>query len=223
MRCILKYKYWAIGLAVILLIICLPAATWLQVHKQQALPEKQWDAVYLVCGASARNSRIQALEKWYTETLNSASPPAPLILIGTDSQKSLWCGRHQTNHTVTAWAVENISDLKLTDNEHPSIIIPGKFSTTAGEMVVLADWLKKHPEIESIALVTSRYHARRALQRLKAHVSPKLTIGIIPGVAGWHNRSPLTVILEYLKIIRDSLGLSDAPIISRSRSVDHTT
>jgi len=215
MKYILKYKKSIAAAALIMLVICLPAATWLQVHKQQASPGKRWDAVYLVCGASAQNRRIQMLEQWYAESLNSESHPAPLILIGTDLQKSLWCRIHQTNHTVTAWAIEKISAPELPTAAHPSVVIPGKFSTTDGEMIVLADWLKKHPEIKSIALVTSRYHARRALQRLQAHASPKLTIGIVPGAARWKNRSPLTVVLEYLKILRDKWGLSHAPIISR--------
>lgn len=215
MKHILKYKKTIAAATLMPALLCGPAATWLQAHKQQAPPEKKWDAVYLVCGASAQTRRIRALEKWYAEALNSKSRPAPMILVGTDRRKSLWCRRHQTNHTVTAWGIEKISAPELPTAGHTTVVIRGEFSTTDGEMIVLADWLKKHPEIKSIALVTSRYHARRALQRLRAHASPQLTIGIVPGISRWENRTPPTVVLEYLKILRDKWGLSAAPIISR--------
>ncbi len=340
-----KFKRFSISAFIstlLLIIICGPAATWLQSQKQWASPMKQWDAIYLVCGARAQNNRIKALSIWWNqmpgvgdqrsevrkcsgevaprqratgENTNSPHAPQyisryardippisrdlplspcssfivhrssfslPLILIGNDPQKSLWCRKHQTNHTVSAWAVEKISDLRFSNidnavlDNHPQycsryeaafqyqrpqahsacstththaiynlsatsstnqpispatmrsfgagthqlLVIPGTFSNTDGEMQVLAAYLKIHPEINSIALVTSRYHARRAQQRLRDHLDQDITIGIIPGIKRFNNRNPITVIIEYLKIIRDNLGLSHSPIISRPQTAD---
>ena len=284
-----KFQLFSFSVFIFMLIICWPAATWLQSKKQWASPEKPWDAIYLVCGARAQNNRIKALDLWMQQRsevggqrsavrgqgsyisyiarnerniqtiasplstnqqstiplpINSSTityQPLPSILIGNDPQKGLWCRKHQTNHTVSAWAVEKISDLRfeisnnalLTTNHqqksfpitpstinHQLLVIPGSFSNTDGEMQVLANYLAKHAEIESIALVTSRYHARRAQQRLEEHLDYHITIGIIPGIERINNRNPIIVILEYLKIARDKLGLSHAPIISRPKTVD---
>ncbi len=221
-----RFKHLVIPVLIFIflsVIICGPAATWLQSQKQWAAPEKQWDAVYLVCGAHAQNNRIKALDVWLQQR-PVGHPSFSPILIGNDPQQGLWCRKHQTNHTVSAWAVEKISD--LLDSKSSSFSIQrsalSTFSTTDGEMKVLADYLKFHPEIKSIALVTSRYHARRAQQRLRYHLNQEqnITIGIIPGIKRIHNRNPITVTIEHLKIVRDNLGLSHAPIISRPQAVD---
>jgi hypothetical protein len=146
---------------------------------------------------------------------------SPRILIGNDPQKSLWCREHQTNHTRTGWAVEKLGSRwgstrengHLADSESqisdlPITVVPGHFQNTDGEMIALGSYLKAHPEIQSIALVTSRFHVRRCLQRFHNHTDRALTVQIIPGVPWWENRAPWIVAGELLKMIRDSLHLS---------------
>ena len=87
--------------------------------------------------------------------------------------------------------------------------MPGTFSNTDGEMEALATYLKAHPEIQSIALVTSRFHVRRLLQCYDRHIGQSPTVSIIPGVSYWKNRAPWIIIGEYAKLLRDKLGLTD--------------
>jgi hypothetical protein len=217
MKNIFKYKKTIIGAVGILLIVCIPAATWLQARAYTAKADKTYDAAYLVCGARAQNERIKILIDWINDQAAANRTP-PVILIGSDPQKSLWCRRHQTNHTVTAWAVEKLDTITKQDNPPPALItIPGNFSTTDGEMIVLADYLRNNPQIKSIALATSPYHARRSLQRLQEHSDENLIISIIPAAPKLRNRNPIIVMIEYLKIVRDKSGLSHAPLISRKK------
>jgi len=92
---------------------------------------------------------------------------------------------------------------------HPTIsIVPGTFHNTDGEMAALATYLRAHPEIKSIALVTSRFHGRRLLQRYRKHIGDHPTPNLIPGSAYWENRAPWIVLAEHLKLLRDHLGLT---------------
>jgi hypothetical protein len=208
-----KWVWLAVGLAVLL--VCWPGALRLQMRSIRVAPQNNPDAVYLVCGASAQNRRIDALASWLKRHA-AAGQSAPTVLIGQDPQKSLWCRTHQTNHTVTVWAFEK---LELALAEQPAkplmLAVPGEFSTTDGEMQALADYLRQHSSISSVALATSRYHARRCYERLQAHAPAGVSIGIIKGKPNWRDYSPITVGLEYAKIWRDRAGLSHAPLISR--------
>lgn len=191
-----------------LLVLCGPAATWLQSREAWAVPMRDWGAVYLVCGARAQDRRIQALLAWLP-SYNAADAPSPVILIGNDPQKSLWCHSHQTNHTRTAWAVEKLASTVTL----PLAVIPGSFHNTDGEMQALAAYLQQHTNITSVAMVTSRFHARRLLQRYHTHIGDHPPAGIVPGLPRWQNRAPWIVALEYLKLLRDRLGLTH--LISR--------
>ena len=210
----IKIIIW-LGLFATLVLLIWPAASWLQARDYAARPDGSYDALYLVCGARAQSRRVEALANWLTTRQGIGKAP-PLVLIGRDPQKSCWCRQHQTNHTVTAWAVERIETALPEFVPQPDIkIVPGSFSNTDGEMQALALYLRDHPEIRRVALVTSRYHARRALLRLRANAPPETDIAVIPGVVRWNNRNPATVLLEYLKILRDAAGLSHTPLISR--------
>lgn len=202
-----KFCISLLTLTATLLLLCGPAGTWLQSRETWAAPAAHRDAVYLVCGAS-QDRRISALLDWL-ERRQKTEPRTPnselRILIGNDPQKSLWCRKHQTNHTKTEWAEEKlkaeIGTLLTT--------VPGSFSNTDGEMAALARHLKVHPEIQSIALVTSRFHARRLLQRYDKHIGQSPTVSLIPGVNYWENRAPWIILGEYAKLLRDQLGLTD--------------
>jgi hypothetical protein len=91
----------------------------------------------------------------------------------------------------------------------PTSVIPGNFRNTDGEMAALAIYLKAHPEIQSIALATSRFHGRRLLQRYRKHIGDHPSVGLIPGIPYWENRAPWRVLAEYLKLLRDHLGLTE--------------
>ncbi len=203
----------------VLLILSGPAATILHCKKQSADPGDPWDAVYLVCGARAQNRRIEALLKW----MDATDPKPPLILVGNDHQKSLWSGSHQRNLSRAEWAVvkleEWIEALPQTALAPPSVhIAPGHFFSTDGEMQALGAALRQMPAQKRIAIVTCRFHARRAVQRLQRYAPRDRIIAILPGTPTWEDRAPWIVLAEYLKLLRDALGLSGSTWLSRPQT-----
>lgn len=202
-----------ISFAVVVL-LCGPAANRLQMRDRLADPTQPWDAVYLVCGARAQQRRIRALTAWVART-----PSPPVILVGNDPQQSLWSRKQQRNLTRTEWGLETLAEWKRTqygeDAEQPVIrVVPGDFSNTDGEMQVLADYLRDTPH-KRVALVTSRFHARRVMERLETYAPDTLAFAIVPGIPYWENRAPWIVAAEYLKRLRDALGHSQTLLLTR--------
>ena len=97
-------------------------------------------------------------------------------------------------------------------------IVPGEFSGTDGEMVALATYLETRPEIRRLAIVTCPFHVRRASWRLQAHLGHRVDIHTIYVEETWRDRAPWVVLGELLKIGRDNLGLTHAPMMSRGTS-----
>ena len=182
--------------------------------------------------ADIRSQKPETGEEIKDLPLPTLHSPLPTILVGNDPQKSLWCRQHQTNHTRTGWAEEKlkaeIGKLKLRGEQRARPedgntnisafcfpisalprVVPGNFRNTDGEMAALAIYLKAHPEIQSIALTTSRFHGRRLLQRYRKHIGDHPSVGLIPGTPHWENRAPWRVLAEYLKLLRDQLGLTN--------------
>ncbi len=201
-----------------------PAASWLQSRHDWADPRSSWDAVYLAAGGmAAQADRIAALTDWVARR----HPAAPLVvLVGNDPAISLWCRVHQANHTRVGWAVERLAgvlDCEQARGCIAPIIVPGRFSGTDGEMAALAAYLRLHPELTRVALVTSRFHARRLLCRARRHATGRsLTFAVVPGIPHWRNRAPWIVLGEYAKLFRDSLGLMRVPLLSRGPGKSET-
>lgn len=202
----------AVPLIIVLIILCGPMATLLQ-HRNAVLPETITpDAIYLVCGARAQHRRIAAMTNW----LSQAKQTPAHILIGNDTQNSLWSRRHQRNLTRAEWAQEALTNwLRNTNNRSTITIVPGTFANTDKEMQALAAFLDDNPDIQSIALVTSRFHARRTLQRFNRYAPGHVHPYLIAGIPYWKNRAPWVVTLEWIKILRDHFGLTQHPLLSR--------
>lgn len=204
-----------------------PVATWLQARDIWADTKTPPDAVYLVCGAQDQPRRIRAAAD-YLACAQTGSIP---ILIGNDALESLWSREEQRNLTMAEWAVRRLRDElgNLRPEEmgaetsglipHPSSlsleIVPGHFFGTDGEMAALADYLYTRTNTMSIALATSPYHIRRAAWRLETHLRRDLDVYAIGGEPIWMDRAPWIVFSEAAKMVRDRLGLSRAPIVSR--------
>jgi hypothetical protein len=193
-----------------------PAADALHAKRRAADPAQSWDAVYLVCGARAQQRRLRALTRW----MEHSPHPPPLILVGNDSQQSLWSSPHQRNLTRAEWGVtalqEWIAHRDGQGTNAPQVrLVPGTFSNTDGEMQALAEALRLAPELRRIAIVTCRFHTRRALRRLDARTPPGLVIAAVPGPVSWEDRAPWIVAGEYVKLLRDALGYAQAPFLSR--------
>lgn len=193
-----------------------PAADALHARRRAADPAQSWDAVYLVCGARAQQRRIRTLTQW----MERSPQPPPLILVGNDSQNSLWSRPHQRNLTRAEWGIVALEQWVTSrygpDAAAPRIrLVPGSFGNTDGEMQALAAELRREPRFRRLAIVTSRFHARRVLRRLDTFAPPGLVIAVVPGLPHWEDRAPWIVAGEYLKMLRDALGHAQTPLLSR--------
>ncbi len=193
-----------------------PAAVFLQAHGRAAAPDGSWDAVYLVCGARAQHRRITAMTRW----LDAQAVMPSLILVGNDPHRSFWSRAHQRNLTRTEWGIAAIEAWRHTRLQAGRPVpevrgVPGVFSNTDGEMRALAAALGATPDIRRIALVTCRFHVRRALWRFAARVPGGITAAAVPGTVHWEDHTPWIVATEYLKMLRDAAGFSQNPLLSR--------
>jgi len=200
-----------IGVVVIVMIVTGPVATTLQLRSHWAPPAHSVDVVYLVCGARAQGRRLQTLKAWLAPTQRPDSQTTR-IWIGNDTQNSLWSRKHQRNLTRAEWATRFATNHFP---EHEIKIVPGAFTNTDGEMHALAKALQNHADIQTIALVTCGFHARRTVQRFTKHADESVEIMIIPVIPHWENRAPWIVLAEWLKMIRDHFNLTHHPWVSR--------
>ena len=215
-RLLRHHRIATLSILAALVLLSGPAADALHAKRRAADPARSWDAVYLVCGARAQQRRLGALTRWME---NSPHPP-PLILVGNDSQQSLWSSPHQRNLTRAEWGMialqEWVGHRDGQGTAAPQVrLVPGSFSNTDGEMQALAEALRLAPELRRVAIVTCRFHTRRALRRLDARTPPGLVIAAVPGPVSWEDRAPWIVAGEYIKLLRDALGYAQAPFLSR--------
>jgi hypothetical protein len=194
-----------------------PAATWLQGRELWANPAAEMDALYLVAGARDQNRRISSLVQFCKarEVSGSAIPP---ILLANDWEVRYEIPDHFDGvHLVDLARVKipALLGLVLDDETVELHAVPGTFYGTAGEMAALAEYTRTHPELKRLGLTTSPYHVRRTVLRLRAHAAGSVEIMVTPPRPGLRDRNPVLVLAELMKIVRDALGLSNAPLISR--------
>jgi hypothetical protein len=79
----------------------------------------------------------------------------------------------------------------------------------------LGHYLRSRPGIRMLGLVTSPFHARRAYPRARVHCPASVMLGVIPGARTWEDRAPWIVAFELFKMVRDAVGLSRSPGLSR--------
>lgn len=210
-------------LAIGICVLAGPVANWLQMRERVIPTEEQVDVLYLVCGARSQHRRLYAMLEYLAGLPDENG--LPLLLVGNDAENSLWSRSKQRNLTRAEWAVEHLRKA-LEDDAAISpviILVPGDFHGTDGEMEALAAFLASAPEIDSLGLVTSPFHARRTVSRLRKYNSSETRIYLVPFEAGWIDRNPVRVLSELLKMLRDSAGLSRTPGLSRRRrSSDET-
>ena len=127
-----------------------PGARHLQIREQWAAGNWRPDAVYLVDGSRLRDRRQPALVA-YVRRHQWAVPP--VILTANDTQKSLWDSAAQRNLTVGEWCIKDLR-LVLADLVVEKVD-EGEVSNTDNEMRALASYLRRHPGIRHVALVTS--------------------------------------------------------------------
>jgi len=225
-----RWLYVLAGLAVITVILCWPVEIWLECRERHFAAGNSPDAVYLVAGARGQFRRIDALVNFIGKYGCAGSVGTPgfapmLVLVGNDRQMSRWSREEKRTLTAGEWGLKRIKNriqntgtgaAGVASNAISSVeIVPGIFAGTDGEMKALAEYLGGHREIRSLVIVTSPFHIRRSLGRLDLYLPSGINVLAVPAKANWVDRSPWIVLLELGKIVRDSVGLSKAPLLTR--------
>jgi len=185
------------------------------------------DAIYLVAGAEDQHRRIAALVVCLTSAANNSRQKTQkggsIILIGNDCVEKKWSEEDGRYWTMAEYAEMKLSSvvrrsssvLRPPGAEGLEIVQGERFYGTDAEMEILGGYLEERTNIVDIALVTSPFHVRRAAGRLRRHLDRDVDVLAIKAESIWQDRAPWVVAAELGKMLRDALGLSRAPLLSR--------
>lgn len=210
-----RWRGVTIALAIVVAISSWPIPLWLQ-HRNRWLDDQQLpDALYLVAGARDQNRRLAAIAQWCDRTRRLRRPRAPLpLLIGNDSEPGPYSAADRATLSMAQWAVRKAQQ-ELTHCVRP-VRLDGSPRGTDGEMEILADHLRRRPDLDHIGLATSAYHIRRTLWRLRHYASRHdLRLSALPIGRVTEDYTPWTALGELAKMGRDALGLSRHQLMSR--------
>ena len=157
------------------------------------------DAIVVMSGSSAYVERTQKAAQLYHEGR------APIVLLTDDHTRGGWSSAQQRNPFFVERAKDEL--IKAGVPEDKIKVAPGIAASTRDEALILKDYVESE-KIQSVLIVTSSYHSRRALLSMQQVFSTKgTTVGMEPASAtptafwwlspeGWR-----TVGGEYVKLI----------------------
>lgn len=209
---------WIIGSVSAVVLLCGPVAVWLQAREWHVRPAVRPDVVYVVAGARGQDLRVQAAGRYLQRTAHQ-----PVVLVGNDRTRGGWATAAQRNLTMGEWAVVKLRrsfGVNASLNELRIDIVPGEFDGTDGEMQALAAYLARNPAIRQVAVVTSAFHVRRTVSRLRRHIGGVCSVSAVSVAPRLEDYLPWVVLGEAMKLGRDSVGLAHAPFISRTARFD---
>jgi len=205
---------------VVVIVLAWPVGSWLEYREVHFSGKGMPDVVYLVAGSRDQPRRIDAVVRTM-DNLLGAQPGAglgmPLILVGNDRLKGRWSPEDQRNLAVGEWSVRHLEDKvgKLVgrgdSGGHRDLrieLVPGTIVGTDSEMRVLVRRLDSQAGVRRLVVVTSPFHIRRLIGRLRYHLSGDMEVWAVPAAGKWTDRAPWTVMMEILKMTRDRIFYS---------------
>jgi uncharacterized SAM-binding protein YcdF (DUF218 family) len=157
------------------------------------------DAIVVMSGSSTYRERTQKAAQLYHEGR------APLVLLTDDHTRGGWSSAQQRNPYFVERAMDELINAGVPRDRIQ--IAPGIASSTREEALLLRDYVVTQ-NIQSVLVVTSSYHSRRALRTLtNAFAGTGKTIGLEPAPSSaetfWWLRAEgwRTIGIEYVKLI----------------------
>lgn len=157
------------------------------------------DAIAVLSGSSAYVERTQKAAQLYREGR------APLVLLTDDHTRGGWSSAQQRNPYFVERATDEL--IKAGVPADRIRIVPGVAASTRDEALLLRDYAVAQ-RLQSVVVVTSSYHSRRALQTIAgAFAGTGKTIGLDPALSSpaafwWLRRDGWrTIGGEYVKLI----------------------
>lgn len=129
------------------------------------------DAIVVMAGG--HKVRLPPVAKLYKEGA------APLILLTNDGIIASWSQKYQRNLYQVEWAKEDLVEMGVSNES--IILLDYTASGTIHDALNTLQYVRAHPEIRSLLVVTSDYHTRRTLWTFR-HVFKEsgLQIGCYP-------------------------------------------
>jgi uncharacterized SAM-binding protein YcdF (DUF218 family) len=137
------------------------------------------DAIVVLSGSSTYIERTHKAAELFRQRR------APLILLTDDNSRGSWSPALQTN----PYFVERARDELIKQNVPADkiIVIPGTVSSTHDEALTIKDYAASQ-RLQSLLVVTSAYHSRRALRSLsQSFAGTGTVVGLEPAFG---NRTP---------------------------------
>lgn len=199
-----KRIFWRLFVVAIVAMGVWPVGAWaaarLLIVRQ---PLERVDAIVVLSGSATFRERVKHAAALYKAN------HANRIILTNDNLKSGWSVAAQRNPYYHELAKEELLRAGVPAEKIEIIMVP--IVGTHDEVSKLKEYCDKH-NVNSIVVVTSAYHSRRALRTFRQvfHDSPK-QIGIDPAEAGIETPAPATwwlhkfgwalVANEYVKLV----------------------
>ncbi|HEU4874921.1 MAG TPA: YdcF family protein [Pyrinomonadaceae bacterium] len=140
------------------------------------------DAIVVLSGSSTYVERTHKAAELYRQRR------APLVLLTDDHTQGGWSSAVQRNPYFVERATDEL--IKQGVPVEKIRIIPGMPSGTHDEVLVIKDYASAQ-RLRSLLVVTSAYHSRRALRRLRqAFAGTETVVGLDPVPPGSQTPSP---------------------------------
>lgn len=190
------------------LVFCLLLGVWIIVAPFLAtnlIVEKRLetaDAIMVLSGSAVYKERTKKAAELYNQSL------APIVIVTDDGERARWFDSGKTNPTIVELEQREL----IANGVMPEAIrvLPGQVAGTDDEAKALRDEIAARP-LNSVLIVTSAYHSRRALATFEKILAGKnVTLGIASPPPGDLTPTPSywwlkprgwqTVAGEYMKI-----------------------
>lgn len=196
-----KLILWLVSITAVFLLFVGLLGNWLVISK----PLDKADAIFVLAGSANYVERNTEASRLYKLGV------APKILLSDDHLMGGWDNDLQRN----PYYVERAKWLLMKQGvpEDRIEILPGRVSGTDDEANALSKYLQRH-KLNSVLLVTSAYHSRRAYLTFRStlgQVDTQLILGVRsytapagmpPHFAWWLNREGVAVVFsEYIKLL----------------------
>jgi uncharacterized SAM-binding protein YcdF (DUF218 family) len=157
------------------------------------------DAIVILSGSSAYRERTQKAAQLYHEGR------APLVLLTDDHTRGGWSSAQQRNPFFVERAMDELINAGVPRDRIS--VVPGIAASTRDEALLVKDYVVTQ-NLQSVLVVTSSYHSRRALRTLnQAFAGTGKTVGLEPvpssPEAFWWLRAEgwRTIGIEYVKMV----------------------
>ena len=199
-----KKRWRGILKSLLVFVLAWPVLSWVAARALiVSAPLNSADAIVVLSGSSTYVERTRKAAELYRQGR------APLVLLTDDHMRGGWSTVLQRN----PYFVERATD-ELIEQGVPAEkirVVPGLAASTHAEAVLLKDYTTAQG-LRSILVVTSAYHSRRALRRMRGSFDGTgMTIGLEPVPPGWQTPAPAfwwlqhggwrSVGIEYVKLI----------------------